>query len=268
MSDAYNEIHSRLEKLLFDMLGTNDKDKINEMVDKKIQSITAQYIEFTKSQKCLQEELDTSNKVLIKFGWPPFYYTYRWGLNRIIKLATTYTDEATLEEKLNEYLIQQLEYKKFTNLDYLLEEWNSVNELVQRRHILDQIVIAHKNHLYAISIPATIIQIEGVIIDSLGKSGRVSQNKLKNEYFPEFLQRHNQSLNENPLHEFITKTFYDQFEWGDQEEHENSRNAILHGAKCDYDTQVNSVKMIYCLDCIIHIAYSIDIDNSNIKVQG
>jgi hypothetical protein len=224
------------------------------------------------------------NNTLIESGWPPFASTYMWNINDIVELVDKYKDnENKLNLELNNYLIQELECNNFQKLDTVLSGWLNIPKLAHRGEILHQIINAHKLELFALSIPAIIIQIEGIIPECFSMRGKVKQSDLKQKLrdlvkerkiravenlnkslVEKFGKNHEQTvdyniideqISNNPLVIFFENRFDEHFEWRDGKKHENSRHAILHGKECEYATKINAVKMIHLLDYLINLAY-------------
>jgi hypothetical protein len=98
----------------------------------------------------------------------------------IVELFDKYKgNKNKLNFELNNYLIQELECNNFQKLDAVLSVWLNIPKLAHRGEILHQIINAHKLELFTLSVPAIIIQVEGIIPECFSMCGKVKQSDLK-----------------------------------------------------------------------------------------
>ncbi|MHC6204178.1 hypothetical protein ACYULU_13420 [Breznakiellaceae bacterium SP9] len=230
-------------------LTTEEDLLLNEMTAKREKEWDTALETSISAFKQYSERREKYDKALIDCEFPPFYSTTMWNINDIVALVNKHNNNTEqLKDELSDYRIQELECDKFKKLDRILNIWLSVSELSKRKNILSDIVKAHKTETFTLSIPITIIQIEGILVEY---SGSTKQGDLIDG-----LKKMVDKKNGNePLVKFFEDIFYHNFYMKKGIITENSRHAIIHGVDCEYASKINSVRMIHLLDYVINLVY-------------
>lgn len=241
MTNNYEDIEKRLDMLLNEIMQIHKKDYEN-----------------TKEAFTRYYEISTKyNNALKKYHWPPFSRTYTDDMNAINSIIEENNTYDNKEQKISNYFIAKLNQNNYSYLDYLFNSWSEVKELEKRISILKDIIIAYKSGYYTLSIPVTMIQVEGIIAEYNKHIGNINSEK-NIKYFNELFTLNGKIGTDNPANDFVSNILYDHFKWGDGKNHETSRHAIIHGENVSYSTIKNAVKIIYLLDFIIYIAYILE----------
>lgn len=181
---------------------------------------------------------------VVEMGYPPHYDLLPYEVTRIVELyeedqekAITYT---------NDFMLKKFDHD---NLQMMLEKWGNAKWTENRVEIFTDIMNAHKNKMYYVSIPATIAQIEGIIAQGFDHYGKMNGNHIK-EYLTRLLSEVGRFSFDEGIKAFYFKNVLASFEHGKPIRSFLSRNAILHGADVGYGTPENSLKCILLFDYI------------------
>jgi hypothetical protein len=129
-------------------------------------------------------------------------------------------------------------------LRQLVAAWSERGLSARRLRIMEQVVSAHCEGRFELSVPSILPQIEGTIAEIFGHAGRISGKEIR-QYVKAVLQRGSRFDKIGAA--FFTDVLLDRFEWGDPIP-PLSRHAILHGADLDYMTAANSLRLILSFD--------------------
>ena len=248
--DYFKKI-AEYEKHLANVLSKIDLSQI-----KKIEQI----IEKTFSHQAFLNSLDTMNNLLQKdrqltkkivveaheilcsLGW----WVYPdWTIPSLKHIIDEY-------KKGNTNGIEQEIIKFFSNkkLEEMLTSWQKNNKLSGRIHILKDVVWAHIQKKYTLSIPVVLPNIEGIINENSGRKGIIKPSEslsILKTYLKEELDSNSLlALYPLALLKFTEKLFREGFEWGKPSN--KGRHPILHGQHTNYDDEVFSLKLILLID--------------------
>lgn len=185
-----------------------------------------------------KRQVERSADMLDELGWPPPGHLPA----RLFDQITNGFSSGELNRKDVEEIIVS-----FYTPERVLEIFNgwAKNPLLQRRlPILREALEAHSEGRYALSIPAIIPQIEGLVASAFGHSGKLDVRTVKG--YVEVAFPRDQGFDRMGV-AFFLKILFDRFQWGSPIPL-FSRHAILHGADVDYATEENSLRAILFLD--------------------
>lgn len=180
---------------------------------------------------------------LVVLKWtPPRDIRY----SAIKKIVTIFENEdlQSASKKIDEIL---LNYYSDDEILSTLKGWRGKEFLHKRIGILEDIIDAHLQGKYNLSIPAILPQIEGVIADVNYHKGRMQGKQLK-KYMNKRLKDAEDFYYSGAFKNYLTDIVYAQFEHGEKVESPLSRNAILHGADVFYGNKKNSLNAILMFD--------------------
>lgn len=132
-------------------------------------------------------------------------------------------------------------------LKAIVERWESRTLLARRLSILRPAVEAHIEGKYALSVPALLAQMEGVVADGFAHRGQMNGVQYKayvgKLLSPELLRKHDEMVKD-----FMVEVILAGFKHGGPLPNSMSRHAILHGADTSYGTAATSLKVILLFD--------------------
>jgi len=110
---------------------------------------------------------------------------------------------------------------------------------------LSEIIRAHIAHQYNLIVPAACAQLEGMMVDFFGHTGKLHEYELK-AFYRSAVQS-DKTFSE-PVLKFVDGVLLVRFRHGEEIKSTLSRHAVLHGADLHYGTASNSLKLILLLD--------------------
>ncbi len=184
--------------------------------------------------------VDLFSFIMIEIDWPPPLEIQPKHMLDIIEI---YQNKGVLEaKKYTGNLLIKLYDKEM--LIRLLKSWKSKEWLSKRTSILENVINAHIEGKYILSIPAMFPQIEGIIVDGYGHTGWFDEKKLK-KYINKLYKDDGKSFSvDEVISTFLLGTVWAKFQHGTKASSSLSRHAILHGADVTYGTAENSLKTI------------------------
>jgi hypothetical protein len=196
----------------------------------------------------LVERLERYPGICIEFGWPPFDVP----VSVVLGVVDLYDEKGPQARAEVDALFIRLVPKK--TLLHLRDEWQDCHLLRRRFQILDAIMRGHIRREYALTVPALLASVEGVIADLHVPKGRMTQKDYQrylSETFagPEKPQRWADQLND-AARSVIVDAMVGNFTHGDPAPHDVRRNAVLHGADVAYDNEAYSLKALLMLDLV------------------
>lgn len=218
-----------------------------------IASVNGSKAEFVQELQLLADEIKQKSEdargilhIIAEAGWPP-------------PLALDLADLSLIE-----MLHQELDRNQFVNalegilltrynhegVDQFAASWSKIAWLQPRMHILKAGIKAHERGEYALSIPALLAQIEGIVATGYGHKGHLSQRRYI-AYLDRLLTADwdvmgDMALTNRVMIECLLADF-----GHNQVIPSLSRHAILHGADVSYPTEANSLKAILLLDRVV-----------------
>jgi hypothetical protein len=176
--------------------------------------------------------------MLLAINWPPPGAMPADILDEIV------VDYETGNASVDEIEARIVRYYDAGVLEEILAEWENNSRLTHRLPILRAAVRAHVAGLYELTVPALIPQIEGLLGEAFGHSGRMN-GKDVSRYVSVALGRRFRFDRAGIA--FVAEVLMGNFDWGSPIPR-LSRHAILHGADVNYATEANSLRAILLLD--------------------
>lgn len=183
--------------------------------------------------------------ILSKFGWPP---VWEMPITEIRTIIDKYEelDSESFKQYIDEWHLRFCTDEIFENM---IKKWSSIDVVEKRIHILKDVIKAHKNKNYTLSIPSILPQIEGTLYEYNNKRFNIGKKSIE-LYIDTLLQDRDEYL---PVKGMIVDKLYEHFKWGSDTDKILSRHAILHGSNVKYNTQINSLKIILIYDLIVEL---------------
>lgn len=144
----------------------------------------------------------------------------------------------------------------------MLIEWEQKPFLEHRMHILRSAAEAHIQSKYALSVPALLPQIEGIVAENFAHSGHLKWDKFI-AYMNQMMPSGNLDGFEPLFRQFIIDMVLADFERGAPLPYDLNRHAILHGADVNYATPVVSLKALLVIDFMVDLIAFVATDNSS-----
>jgi hypothetical protein len=129
-------------------------------------------------------------------------------------------------------------------LRQIVDAWSERGLSPRRLRIMKQVVTAHNEGHFELSVPSILPQIEGTLAEIFGHAGRISGKEVR-QYVRVAFRRGSRFDKIGAA--FFVDVLLDRFEWGDPIPF-LSRHAILHGADLDYMTAAKSLRLILIFD--------------------
>ena len=195
--------------------------------------------------------IDLFSLIMIEIDWPPPLKISPKSMHKIIEIYQK--NGVTKAKEYSNTLLLKLYDKKL--LIDLLKSWESKVWLDKRITILENVIDAHNEEKFILSIPAMLPQIEGIIVDGYNHKGWFDERKLR-KYIDKLYKDgvKNFSVDE-VIRTFLLKTVWAKFQHGTKTGSSFSRHAILHGADTKYGTAENSLKVILLFDYFSFLPY-------------
>jgi hypothetical protein len=237
-------------KEIFEALGKCQVGIAKVMESLNEQKITEAINKFVEDIKIAVEETDETIKeahdILFSLGWWLYPEWSFVDLKHIVELNRL-GKKQEIETEIVSYFGEEM-------LDKILNQWKNNKRLKGRYPILEDALWAHKQQKYTLSIPPFLSQIEGIINENSGKTGRISQRDcikslkmtLQNNYTAKLC-----FWCSNTLVIFIEQILRQEFEWGKPSK--KGRNSILHGHYVNYADKIFSLKLILLIDFIQNV---------------
>lgn len=197
------------------------------------------------SMEYSKKTIEEAGKALAELGW---WIHPEWDLPALRDII-----KAHGEGKHKEIEDAILGYFDGEKLDQMLSTWQANPNLKNRMHILKDAMWAHKQGKYTLSVPALLSQIEGIVIEDAGKTGKIRgkhvvkvlRQQLAQDLDP---QRVISFWLSSPVLLFLEQLLKARFKWGQTKRARLGRDPILHGFFVDYATPALSLKLILLVD--------------------
>jgi len=192
------------------------------------------------------ETIKDAHDILFDLGWWIYPEWSFVDLKHIVELNKA-GKKKEIEAEIIDYFSEQI-------LDEILSQWKKNKKLQGRCSILEDAIWAHKQQKYTLSIPPLLSQIEGVINENSGKTGRISQRdciKSLKATLQNNPSAKSYTLFSDTLIIFIEQILRQEFEWGKPSK--KGRNPILHGHYVNYADKVFSLKLVLLIDFIQNV---------------
>lgn len=188
----------------------------------------------------LPEKIRGSLIVLANNGW---YFDFDLLTSDLFEIANAFAenDIENVEAALADYFhSHRIKIREFL-----------INQFPNRRHIFEAAFEAHEHEKYVLSIPVLMTQIDGMCKDKTDASFFIGGNQKKlSKSLAEIVAESYLGLFVAPVEEktSVRMSFDDREKFLEEnlqkEFKEVNRHLVLHGECVDYDTYINSIKMI------------------------
>ncbi|HMA60154.1 MAG TPA: hypothetical protein VKN64_07660 [Halanaerobiales bacterium] len=236
----------KLEKFLESYIKAQNK-KINKILKETKQQTLSQFNDLFKELyedlKQFESTHERFSMIMSKLGWPPQSNLNVNEVSEIVYYYDEYGEEATKKE-IDKYFLERYTADK---IDEKVKNWDKKKIMNKRMPIIKEVIKAHKNGDYYLSVATLLPQIEGIIADGFGHVGQMWKDDLK-EYITRL--NTNRRIFNNLLKDFYLKIILVGFGHGEEINSCLSRHAIVHGGDVDFGTKINSLKTILLLNYV------------------
>jgi hypothetical protein len=213
--------------------------------------------------KEISQKFDEDSGWLLSFDWPPLMHAPVNFVNRLRQYCDG-MDPAKAQKEINESILGFYTPDRIRN--EILKPWETKTFLRHRIHILRSAIEAHISSNYALSVPALLPQLEGIVAENFKHKGRMMGDKYK-EYLKQIMPERGKGVNSlfNRLFSnLILEHVLMNFKHGQPILFDLNRHAILHGADVKYSTPTTSLKAIIVIDFIIKQIRFVSLVHSNV----
>ena len=205
------------------------------------------------ARKNISDNLNKKAKTMLQFGW--------WFISSLpIEIINyIYKNKETLKQKDVDKIISDY-YKsdECRELEEIINGWNELEYFNKWEKKVNDAFYAHKLEMYSLSVPVWALMIEGIIRDFMRGNYDVTAFKFGILY-------DNFKEKAKELDGFIVSyafncmdSFYVRFNPEKPDGvHDFSRHKIFHGQAVNYDTEINSLKLMLYLDELFYMALSL-----------
>lgn len=213
--------------------------------------LEAQQILF--ARKNISDNLNKKAKTMHEFGW--------WFINSLpIEIINyIYKNKETLkQEDVDKIISNYYESDECKELEEIINGWNELDYFSKWENKVRDAFHAHKLGMYSLSVPVWALMMEGIIRDFMRGNYGITAFKFSTLY-------DNFKEKANELDRFIVSyafncidSFYIRFNPENPDGAcDFSRNKIFHGQAINYDTEINSLKLMLYLDELFYIELSL-----------
>lgn len=205
------------------------------------------------ARKNIGDNLNKKAKNMLRFGW--------WFITSLsIEIINgIYANKETLKQQdVDEIICDYYKSDDYKELQGLISEWNELEYFNKWAKKIKDAFYAHKLGMYSLSVPVWALMIEGVIRDFMRDVYGVTAFKFSNLYI-------NFKEKAKEVDGFIVNytfncmdSFYVRFNPEKPDGvHDFSRHKIFHGQAINYDSEINSLKLMLYLDELFYTASSL-----------
>jgi len=228
-------------------------------LDQFVRNALASFQHLAEQIERTRSALDQAHLWLFSVGWPPLYHTPLPFAIRLMEACQELEDDQVLpfvDKTIVDYHTPELLKRD------ILGDWRKRPCLESRLHILEAAVQAHMRGQYELSVPVVLSQIEGVIAENFGHTGRLYGKKYKT-YVEQVFAGDSLGNAHELMRKFILDHILGQFEHGLPVGFDLNRHAILHGADTAYNRESTSLKAILVLDLVVNEMEFASVEGSN-----
>ncbi|MBZ4664622.1 MAG: hypothetical protein JG776_2346 [Caloramator sp.] len=201
----------------------------------------------------IKESLKEKAKTMLKFGW--------WFIGSLPIDIINYiheNKETLSQEDVDKTICDYYKADDCKELEEIISEWNELEYFSKWGKKIKDAFHAHKLEMYSLSVSVWALMIEGVIRDFMRDVYGVTAFKFSLLY-------NNFKEKAKELDGFIVNyafncmdSFYVRFNPEKPDGvHDFSRHKIFHGQAVNYDSEVNSLKLMLYLDELFYMALSL-----------
>ncbi|RBP35719.1 hypothetical protein [Garciella nitratireducens] len=205
------------------------------------------------ARKNIKDNINKKAETMLRFGW--------WFISSLpIEIMNyIYKNKETLKNKdVDKIISDYYKYDECRELEEIIKEWNELEYFNKWEKKIKDAFYAHKLEMYSLSVPVWALMIEGIIRDFMSENYDVTAFKFGFLY-NDFKEKAKE------LDGFIVSyafncmdSFYVRFNPEKPGRvHDFSRHKIFHGQAINYDTEINSLKLMLYLDELFYIALSL-----------
>lgn len=195
--------------------------------------------------------------VMLHLGWPPAMDCF--ATHERAEIAKEYETIkrdpqalADLKRRVGEQIVERYDAAR---LCAMLTKWEEKPWIQKRMPILREVIHAHNDGKYFLSVPPTLAQLEGVVVEGFGhkgwlshKAGKKKTSRSLEAYLAKVLETASLDESNRAVKNFVTGVVLGSFEHGGPLPGNLNRHAIFHGADTEYGTREYSLKAIVFFD--------------------
>ena len=179
-------------------------------------------------------------KMLLELKWTPPGHL---PASLLDKISLSFEKSQITAQDVDEIFVHFYDEDK---LQEIVNSWTNQKYIQPRLKILKEVVTAHIEGRFELSIPSILPQIEGIISDIYEHAGRMNSSSIK-DYVEALFAGNSRFDRIGKI--FFLSILYENFEWRDPIPF-LSRHAILHGADTNYASASNSLRLILMFDLL------------------
>lgn len=202
---------------------------------------------FSRDQAEWERKHNEALEWLLKFGWPPLMQA-TLGTPALLQSHCSKMTTEQAQKEIDDSVVQYHDESLLRR--QVLADWEKRPELEARLPILRAAINAHIRGEYALSVPALLAQIEGVVVDCVGHSGHLRLNTYQ-QYLDSLFEGGVLPEYTAMYRRFVFEVVLATFRHGDAILFTLNRHAILHGADINYANAATSLRSILLLDFIL-----------------
>ncbi|MGO4530106.1 hypothetical protein AB4Z30_13585 [Paenibacillus sp. 2TAF8] len=181
---------------------------------------------------------------------------------KVLNSVLFYLNSNNIHKAEKLYRRYMLKYYTLERINEIEKIWTANPTLNNRINILKQVLDAHNNGMYFVSVPTILCQIEGYVYHSFNYNEHLRQRALINL----IKDKNNFLIYAESIGKYCEKVIYTSFRPEQPIESKISRNAILHGFDLNYGTKEISLKLIILMNVMQYlIPLTIHEENKNVS---
>ncbi len=200
-------------------------------------------------------DLRKFNDTISPYDWWINYSIIPEPLNRMIEAINKGKNRDEIDKIVIDYFTAE-------KLNEIRKRWFLNQYFKDRGRFLNDAIDAHIQKKYTLSIPVLSPHIEGILTDWILGQKKISldsfrdkkkwfknlQSGLEGGFITDYML--------DFLFEYLDKTsLFAGFEWSKEDGVTLNRHKLAHGKRINYDTELNSLKVILLLDSVFHIIH-------------
>ncbi len=187
----------------------------------------------------IENDLVRYTELLIRLEMPPLKEIEYSTMKELIGIE----DVSVAKNILVQHMLRIYDEQK---IDCMFNAWRLLSVSQKRIHIFEEVIWAHQNKKYNVSIPTLMAQFEGLICD-ITNSNRL-KDKVLQQHVVSILQSDDIYQDANISKEFWINVLLDN---KSDNERFLSRHAILHGEDINYGNYEKSLILIIAMDAVL-----------------
>jgi len=157
---------------------------------------------------------------------------------------------------VQQYVFRKFRMKKYLLLNRTVRHWWRVPYMNKRKKMIRAAINAHKKRNFELAIPALLPLIDGLAAEIAAHTPNL---KTKTMYTKDVAKMHNDDEAEvwsACVEQVVFGLVYKDYDFRTAKRPPSSvnRHGILHGRVVDYGSELNSYRVIFLLDVMVHIA--------------